>query len=98
LNDELVKLAYEWQTSFQNSNKSSKSNKNSNKNDKSKNGKREEEGDGDGDGEVHDYHDYHDYHDHPTEPVGDPVVVSTALITKWGRYFSACDDDDDGAM
>jgi hypothetical protein len=92
LNDELVKLAYEWQTSFQNSNKSSKSNKNSNKNDKSKskNGKREEEGDGDG--EVH------DYHDHPTEPVGDPVVVAPARITKWGRYFSACDDDDDGAM
>ena len=95
MNDELVKLAYEWQTSFQSSNKNSNKNgkSKSNKNDKSKskNGKREEEGYGDGDGEGH------DYHDHPTEPVGDPAVVSTALITKWGRYFSACDDDD-GAM
>jgi hypothetical protein len=82
LNDELVKLAYEWQTSFQSSNKNNKSKS------KSKNGKQEQEkADGEG----------HDYHDHPTEPVGDPAVVSTALITKWGRYFSACDDDD-GAM
>jgi alpha-N-acetylglucosaminidase len=27
---------------------------------------------------------------YPMEPVGDPAVVSAALISKWGRFFSAC--------
>ena len=42
----LVKLAYEWQTSFGNG--------------------------------------------YPLEPIGDPVKISTALISKWGRFFGAC--------
>jgi hypothetical protein len=28
--------------------------------------------------------------EYPVEPVGDPAVVSAALISKWGRFFSAC--------
>ena len=47
LEAELVKLAYEWQTSFGNG--------------------------------------------YSTEPTGDPVQISTTLISKWGRFFSACD-------
>ena len=27
---------------------------------------------------------------HPTEPVGDPAVVSKALISKWARFFAPC--------
>jgi hypothetical protein len=46
LNDNLVKLAYSWQTTFGNG--------------------------------------------YPTEPVGDPVVVSRALILKWRHFFSQC--------
>ena len=46
LNDNLVKLAYRWQTTFGNG--------------------------------------------YPTEPVGDPAVVSQALILKWRRFFSPC--------
>ena len=27
---------------------------------------------------------------YPTEPVGDPALVSAALIAKWGHFFAAC--------
>ena len=27
---------------------------------------------------------------YPTEAVGDAVSVSTHLVAKWGRFFSAC--------
>ena len=46
LNDNLVKLAHSWQTTFGNA--------------------------------------------FPTDPVGDPVVVSRALIFTWGQYFTQC--------
>ena len=29
-------------------------------------------------------------HGYPTETVGDPAVVSAALMSKWGRFFTAC--------
>ena len=29
---------------------------------------------------------------YPTEPAGDVVAVSTAVMSKWGHFFGACDD------
>ena len=48
----LVKLAYEWQTSFGNG--------------------------------------------YPLEPIGDPVTISTALVSKWRRFFVTCNEIEPG--